>query len=354
MLLLLLLALRQGRRPAPGWMALLLVIEVIALNSVMAANGAASNPFSAVLLVPVVLAFMLLPWWVAVSILAISVSAQLIQLLLLQLSQHGQMLHHYYGMVFGFVLTSLVIAAVITYFRQQIQQRENAIRTLRERQLRNEQLLAIGTAAAQLTHDVATPVQSIHLLLEEALEQPQTSPQLAEISEQFKRIEQQLAQWRTVADDVREQRTVVMDVRKMWRSLQHLLLVARPEALIHWHWLSGEQTALVKADGTLLPALTNMIINACEAAEQTNQPKVTIRSQLHQGEWQLQITNMAQPLSPQALKNLGLSFVESGNGHGIGAALSNATIEKFGGTVHWQQHALEVLTVISIPVVANV
>ncbi|KFZ38767.1 hypothetical protein HR45_04960 [Shewanella mangrovi] len=335
-------------------MLTLLLLEVVLLNGIIALNGAASNPFSAVLLVPVVMAFMVLPWWPAASILATSISAQLIQLLILQLSEHGQMLHHYYGMVFGFVLTSLIVAAVVTYFRQQLQQREDAIRSLRERQLRNEQLLAIGTAAAQLTHDVATPVQSIHLLLEEALESPTTTPLIKEIATQFHRIEQQLAQWRSVADDVREQRNVVMDVRKIWRSLQHLLLVARPEALLQWQWLATDDTALIKADGTLLPALTNIVINASEAAEQTGQPQVTVRSQLHQGEWLLEVINLAEPLSPLAIQKLGLAFVESKAGHGIGAVLSNATIEKFGGSVHWQQQNSEVLTVISLPVVANV
>ncbi|MCH1923501.1 ATP-binding protein [Shewanella sp. C32] len=353
MLLLAILAWRKWQRLSVLTTLSWLLLEVLLLNTAFALNGAASNPFSAVLLVPVVLAYMLLPWWPAMTVLVSSIAAQLIQLLLLQHSEHQPMLHHYYGMVFGFVFTSVMMAAVVVYFRQRLQQRENAIRAMRERQLRSEQLLAIGTAAAQLTHDVATPIQSIHLLLEEVLEQPNVSPALQQLAEQFQRVEGQLAQWRQMANDVREQRSSVISVASLWQSLQHLMRLSRPEAPLQWQWLQGNNQSTLIADGTLLPALTNMIINACEAAARTPQPQVQIRSEVSEQQWQLQIENSAEPLSDAELSRLGLTLVASDKGHGLGAVLSNATIEKFGGTVHWQQQQQQVITLISLPVTAH-
>lgn len=353
MLLLFILALRKWRRLAIYWMLAALLLEVLLLNTVFALNGAASNPFTVILLMPVALAYMLLPWWPAMTILVTSMSAQLLQLLLLQHSEHQGMLHHYYGMVFGLVFTSVMIAAVVAYFRQQLQQRENAISAMRERQLRNEQLLALGTAATQLTHDVATPVQSIHLLLEELLEQPNPSQPMRELAEQFQRIEQHLAQWRQMANDVREQRQSCQSLTVLWRALQQLLRITRPEAQLQWQWPQLAQvpaSAHINADGTLLPALINLIINASQAGVRSGQPEVLISANYRADYWQLDIFNQAEPLSAQTLQQLGLGLVASESGHGMGTTLSNATIEKLGGTVHWQQQALQVTTTICLPV----
>lgn len=358
MILLLLLAVRRWRPLAMGWMLALLLAEVLLLNTTFALNGAASNPFTVVLLVPVALAYMLLPWWPAMTVLITSICAQLLQLLLLHRGEHQAMLHHYYGMVFGLVFTSIMIAVVVAYFRQQLQRQEAAISQMRERQLRNEQLLAIGTAAAQLTHDVATPMQSIHLLLEEVQElAPATSNSttqvIEEISREFQRIEQQLAQWRAIANEVREQRSAQLSVAELCRSLQQLMRMMRPEARIEWQMgtQNMQDTARVIADGTLLPALTNLVINAYEAAQRSGENRVQVESQIDAQQWQIRIINATLPLSTTTLQRLGLELVTSASGgHGMGAVLSNATIEKLAGSVHWQQQQNRVTTIIRLPV----
>ncbi|WP_158967562.1 hypothetical protein [Paraglaciecola sp. L3A3] len=355
MLLLIVLALRRQIRPAPWVMLFLLVIEVAGINILIAANGAASNPFNAILLVPLVLGFMLLPYLHAAAVLVISILAQLSQLLLLPEHSHhsGQMLNHFYAMVGSFILTALLMAAVILYFRVLLARREQSIQQLREKQLRDEQLLAIGTAAAQLSHDVATPVQSIRLILEEILEQPSQSELMHNLEQQFQRVEQHLKNWREVADDVREKRQHFYQINELWQSLQHLMAVARPESPIIWQSNIDKNKAYICADRTLLPALTSVIINACEAATTTNNKQVRIESLLDNagdnGSWCLNIYNQGQTLDKQAISLLGSRLLPSEHGHGIGAVLSNATIEKFKGQVNWQQQEQQMLTSVRLP-----
>ncbi|EKE79947.1 HAMP domain-containing histidine kinase [Idiomarina xiamenensis] len=376
MLLLLLLAWRRSIR-LPHWLAsLVLIAEVLALNSLIALHGAASNPFSAILLVPVVLAFMLLPLAHASSILLVSVAAQSIQLALLpEHTLHGPhgaaMLSHFRAMVLSFVLTSGLIAVVIRYFRYQVFKREQAIATMRERQLRDEQLLAMGTAAAQLTHDVATPTQALQLLIEEAREQHPQADWLMPIEQQTQRITNHLQSWRRIADDVRERRQRHYALTELWPALQQALSLARPEANIAWQASidqSSDAGLGVRADATLLPALTSVIINACDALydgeyETTETPhqlaQVNVTLQPHAQQLWLRVENPLTSADVQQqtrLQQLGQRMLTSEHGFGMGAVLSNATIERFGGQVNWQQLMNDrpmLLTTVCLPLVPH-
>ncbi|MBO1270756.1 HAMP domain-containing histidine kinase [Shewanella sp. 4t3-1-2LB] len=349
--MMLLIVMLLWRRPSPRQMLFLLLAEVLLVNTLIAINGAASNPFNAVLLLPVVLAFMLLSWLNAAMVLSVSIAFQISQLWLLP--RHGDhaamMLSHYYGMVVGFVLTAVLVAAVVWYLRQRLASREEAIHQLRERQLRNEQLLAIGTAAAQLTHDVATPVQSMRLLIDEIKEQQTTSVALTELDVQLQRVEQQLRNWREVADDVRESRLRPYAIKQLWHSLQHLLLLARPETPIRWHWLITAESRRIYADGTLLPALSNIIINACEAAQGQADALVHVSANTTDSHWRLKIENPANGVSPDLLLQLGFRLLPSDGGHGVGAVLTNATIEKFHGEVNWCREGDMIVTLVELP-----
>ncbi|MGM0526137.1 MAG: ATP-binding protein [Pseudomonadota bacterium] len=349
MSLLLIWLYRRSVRLAPWLLGLLLVIDVLALNTVIAIYGAASNPFNAVLLIPVVLAFTLLPLLYAGIVLLISAAAQSIQLLLLPLHYRGSgMEEHYYSMVISFVITSGLVALVISYFRYQLTQREQAIRQLRERQLRDEQLLAIGTAAAQLAHEVATPAQSLRLLLEEAQEQQPSPAWLQPIVEQFSRIEEHLRSWRRIADDVREQRMSVYFAGDICQTLLNIISLNRPEVNVVWEQQYMKSEAKVYADATLVPALSSIVMNGCDAAnDESTLVLVTIATS--PGEFNLTIKNNKRAMDEEQLARLGTRVSASEKGFGVGAVVSNATIEKFGGSVTWQLQDEQIVTRVTLP-----
>ncbi|MDF1764392.1 MAG: hypothetical protein P1U57_13365 [Oleibacter sp.] len=372
MLLLLLMRLTKGVPPSSLTTAMLLLIEIVLVNAIIAINGAASNPFSAILLIPVVLAFMLLPIVSALLLLTISVLAQVSQLFLMSPNAHdhashmsGQMaanmsdsmIGHFQGMILGFVITSVLVAGVVLYFRRKIADQEQDLRQLRERQLRDEQLLAIGTAAAQFTHDIATPVQSIHWLLEEVNEQfdkrldtDNKAPLwLPTLTAQFQRIQTHLDEWRLVADDIRVQRFYDIDSNDIWQKLILLMQVARPEANIQWQGNTSTNVAFIRTDRTLLPALISVLLNACEAAKKTEKNSVLVIGEVKNDVWLLRIINSSQILETLSLNILGKRFTDSSQGSGVGAVISNATIEKLGGNVHWQQTDDNIITTVELP-----
>ncbi len=333
MLLILLTLLPEKRRLNAVALFVCTVLEIVLINWLIGLNGAASNPYAIILLIPLVAGLVQLPFRLATAVLLISTGAQLLQLLASPASHHDGMAQHAANMVWSFAGTSVFIAAIIFYYRRQLRKRNAAIVALRETQLRNEQLLAIGTAAAQLTHDAATPVQTINLLLEEWRDSPDPAL-IKELSEQVSRLNGLLSDWREVADDVRESRTTTYRSSGLIKALRHSLTLARPEALIHWQTCNSDCN--IHADRTLLPALTNIVINACEEASGETDNGVSITQVVSTGQWTLRIANPLNNAPPEHAPVIGRQLVHSEKGNGVASVLTNATIERFGGKVSWE------------------
>lgn len=344
-MLLLLYILCFGRHRAPMWlMGTLLCIEIVVINIGIALNGAATNPFSSLLLAPLVLGLILLPVKSGLIIVAISVLAQSVQLYFAPPAEHhsGMMAEHARGMIASFIATSLLITVVVLYFKLKLNVKSQAIHQLRERQLRDEQLLAIGTAAAQLTHDAATPVQTLRLVFEEVLE-AQRSPLIKELEPPLEHLETLLKDWRQVADDIREARLTTYSAQQLVASAKSILRLSRPEANIAWSVTLDSSNTMINADRTLVPALASIIINACDAA---GEQQICVALHARHQEWVITVTNPYSAKSALPPNSLGNRIVESETGFGVGAVLSNATVEKFGGKVTWTTTALDVVTTI--------
>lgn len=351
-MLLLLLTLLAGRKRLSSVPALLVVLAEIGLvNWAMALNGGASNPYAIILLVPLVTGLIQLPFAAACTVLIASIGGQLFQLYPEATMNHTGMMQHARNMVFGFVTTSLFVAAIISYYRWQLRTRNAAILQLRETQLRNEQLLAIGTAAAQLTHDAATPVQTINLLMEE-WQEAHSDKLIDEMAGQLERLNQLLVNWRQVADDVREAKITVYQTDELIKALRHSLVLARPEANISWQ--STTPSHPVCADRTLLPALTNVIINAWEEIADNDAHQAVVSTRAADGTWIMEITNPASNMTADSVQSLGRQLVQSDKGNGVASVITNATIEKFAGQVKWEilesDRGTQLKTTISLPV----
>ena len=162
------------RRRDAGNVAIVLqlIADVIFLTILLSLSGGASNAFVSLLLLPIVIAAVSLP---ASYLLFISLSAiASYSSLLLSLPEHAMhqmdMNNHFIGMWANFLLSVLVVTFVVGAMARVITNRERAIALQREDQLKSEQLLALGVASAQVTHQVATPLANIQLLYEELAE----------------------------------------------------------------------------------------------------------------------------------------------------------------------------------------
>ena len=132
--------------------------------------------------------------------------------------------------------------------------------------------------------------------------------------------------------------------------MQHVVRLSRPEIAVDWPLMENvPESATVNADPTLVPALASIVINACDAAGKHEDNKVTVHSECAGSNWLLRINNPHDGTTPLHSK-LGARILESETGLGLGAVLSNATVEKFEGNVHWQCESSQIITTIQLPV----
>ncbi len=336
-----------------------LLCDIALWNLVVWLTGGATNPFAALLLIPLVLAFLLLPWPHALVLLVASIAAQLAQLMAVADAHAGHpsmdgsssMGGHFQAMVVGFVIAALLLALTLLYLRRQLHQRDLDLQRLREAQLRDEQLLAVGTAAAQLTHEMATPVQSIGLLLDEVelvldpANREDTDLERQLIRQQLERIQGLLADWRLIADDVRARRVQSLSLTELVQSVRQLLSITRPGEPVEWTGLENLTGYRVQADRTLMPAILSLLNNALDAGG-----AVQVTCRCGEGLWRVDIDNSGRPLTPEQRSRLGAEFLPSDRGFGVGALVSYATLERFGGRVFWSGDDQGTRTCLELPV----
>src|SRR5690554_5177007 len=222
-------------------------------NSFIWLNGAATNPYAVLILVPMAAAMLLLPFRLAWLIIVVGVLGQLTQLQA-PLPTHHQMDTHYRAMVYGQIFAALLLGITLHILRIRIVRQQQAIRALHQRQHRDEQLVTIGTAAAQFSHEVATPIQTIQFMLEDARQRFPNDDDLQRAEQQIRRIHNLLLDWRQVAEDVRTNRVLELPVTELVHQLRDAMLFARPDIRIDWHH-EVLDSAFITADLTLLPAL---------------------------------------------------------------------------------------------------
>ncbi|RUO76368.1 HAMP domain-containing histidine kinase [Pseudidiomarina taiwanensis] len=323
-------------------MAFGLAALVLVANFWIARNGAAANPYAVLLLIPVAAAMMILPFKLGWSITVLTVIAQLGQLYIHSPNQHAMdMNHHYQAMVYGQVFAMLLLALTLHVLRRTIVNQERAIKRLHERQVRDEQLVAIGTAAAQFSHEIATPIQSIQLLLDEVATDPAA---VTEIQQQTQRIHELLLAWREVAEAVREGRQTRLSIVELEQQLQDSMMLVRPDVDFVWQRGVVQQEQII-ADHTLVPALLSLLHNAADSCQGN---PVIVRSEIFRNNWQLSMINDADAPSIPA-EQLGQSIQKSARGFGIGAMLSFVSIERFSGQVHWHHRAGQTHTQVTLP-----
>lgn len=251
-----------------------LLADAGAIATLVYLTGGYANPFIALLLVPLILAAALLTagriWAITFAVaLAYTLLMRYYQPLALDMSGAEAVNLHLTGMWLNFLLTAGLIALFIARLTASLRVRDAALAEAREHALRDERLFALGMQAAAAAHDLATPVATLGLSLDELRDayagDDELAPELDGMSRQVKRMGQVLAALRTVAQTTpgRGHGELAADV---WLA----------ELLQHWRELrAGTEVELARAgpgeaprmrDEPLLnAALVTLLNNAADA-----------------------------------------------------------------------------------------
>jgi two-component system sensor histidine kinase RegB len=317
-----------------------LSIDVAAIAALLYFSGGATNPFAWLFLIPLIIAATVLSaratWFIA------ALSMLLYSLLMryhLPLEEHTQLnhgdpfSHHVFGMWFGFVMSACLVAWFVAGMARTLRTRDRLLAEAREKALRDEKLVALGTLATGAAHELGTPLATMAVVtreLERSGLPEATQRRLRILKEQIARCKQALSTLSESAGEARAEggrlipvRTFIDDLVKHWEH-------QRPGTVLRLEVKRADPGARVISETTLTQALINLINNAADACAQ---PPV-LDAAWSVTRLELDILDRGPGLQPQTTEQIhrprtsGKEF-----GMGLGLFLAHATIERMGGTI---------------------
>ncbi|ASK67767.1 histidine kinase [Shewanella bicestrii] len=312
-------------------------------------SGGATNAFISLLLLPIALAAVTLPIWAPWSLTAISTLAYSLMIFTVpesQMHHHGMdMSSHYLGMWFNFVISALVLTTSVALIAKRMRRQDAQLAYMREGQLRQEQLLALGTVSAQMAHQLATPLSTLRLLLDELREeQPEPLITVVEMETALGRCEHTLTELRLATESIRDRRQRPQKITELVAGLKQKTQLLMPQTELNWlitcaPKLLEEQQILT--DMSLTPAIMALIENAARASAETlgvAQVDISLDSAPSEGQIYLQIRDYGAGIAPSLLPQLGTLLIESPKGLGVALLLSHASLERLGAELILANH----------------
>lgn len=311
-----------------------MAIDVIALTIVLQFSGGPGNPFVSLYLVPVSVAAatMRRSYAMAVAMLAVGLYSWL-------LFGHQHRMHlggsgfatHVTGMWVQFLISAMILLVVLCRFRAIVEDQRQRLAQARERQLRDESLIAVGALAAGTAHELNTPLTTLGMLVDECADSavPPTADDYRLMREQLSRCRNHVGALAALARRGALGETVVQpvdefidDCLEQWQLLRPGVTVRRSRLL------PGVRIAV---DQALPQAVINLLNNAADANVLAgSEQAIVLESDRVDDRFVLHILDRGPGLRPDSDAVSGLA---RGSGLGIGLLISNASIERCGGHV---------------------
>jgi two-component system sensor histidine kinase RegB len=324
----------RSRRPLrQGEFFAHILMDWLWLPPLLAVSGGAANPFITYFLVPLTIAAATLSrlysWLMAALCIATYTWLMLVFPGAATSDPHSThaFQRHLLGMWATFAFSALLIAGFVNGMAATLRQRDRHLHRLRQEQARRDQILSLATLAAGTAHELATPLQTMGLLVEELQDQPglRESADLQLLRQQIDACNQALAQLKARARDP-DKRSAEPVAQFLARCLERWQLL-RPEARFTLQQRGPADTFAI-LPLTLEQVLTNLLNNSADAnarAADACAQTISVRA-----EWDTQSLRVYICDSGSGVDETQDS---SQRGFGIGLLLSEAALTQLGGNL---------------------
>lgn len=302
-------------------------------------SGGVTNPFVSLMLVPLIIAAISLraPYvWLLATLAGGFYGVLLFNYIPLAVADPVTAYRmHLGGMWFNFVISAALIAFFVTRMNRSLHEREQALAALREKHLRDERILALGTQAALAAHELATPLASIALTAGELAHEYANDP---EIGVDCRLLKEQAEVCKTIlnrlAERARERTntTGILGAAEWLAATVERWKIMRPQASVAVK-LSSEMAELdIAPPDELEQALMNLFNNAADASPE----QLEIAAYRDARQIYIEIADRGPGFSATTKLQAGrVSFTgKPGQGLGVGLTLTHATVERLGGEVN--------------------
>ncbi|WP_428354240.1 ATP-binding protein [Methyloprofundus sp.] len=341
-----------------------LAIDVFAIAALLYLTGGATNPFTWIFLLPVILTAIILPhtytWYMVILTTTLytflipyhatltTVEPHLMHMDMASMSEQMHTMQdeeffnfHIFGMWFGFVCSAGLVAFFALELSNTIKAGERTLAEARERALQDERIISLGTLAASAAHDMGTPLGTMAIIAHELKDEysqevhAELHDKMIIIQEQIDRCKQALSVMSASAGESRAESghiTMLCDyldeVLVHWRSQQ-------PGVKLNLHINPlAPMNQFILADLTLSHSLINILNNAAEVTDTEKGIDIAINPCTVKNFIGLRIRDYGPGIPEKLIDKIGKAPIAgSKEGLGVGLFLTYSTIDRLGGKI---------------------
>ena len=339
-----------------------LLVDLGCLSAVFYFSGGANNPFVSYFLVPICICAATLSGTYTIAIASLSVLSYSLLLFfhipLPILSPHHHQADNSINLhVMGMWLNFFISACLITYFivkmARDLRTQETQLNRWREDQLRDEQVMAVATLAAGTAHELGTPLSTMKLLLSELrteykeLKPLQSDLQL--LQEQVNQCANTLRELVATAEQSKDGQLPSENIQNYCNILIERWKILRPDVNAAISFPSNPPEITAQFHPTIAQAIINLLNNAADASPQN----IEIEIQWNAQKLSWTIRDYGAGIATDVSAQLGKTFISTkSKGLGIGLLLTQATINRYGGTVSLHnRETLGTITQFELPII---
>ncbi len=334
--------LRLQRKPivsAPEF-SFQLALDTLVLALLLYYAGGYTNPFVSLFLLPLVITAAILPQRYTWLMATLTIGCYTALMFYYVPLPHRQMAHqsgsdfdmHLLGMWFSFLLSAALILFFVVKIANSLRQRDLALAQIRERALRDEHLIELGTLATGAAHELGTPLATMAVLTNELCHDHGDDPQ---IREQAEILRQQVERCKAILSNISAStgqtraegggRVAVDDylqsVLTRWQQL-------RPEAAPQLHLDGPRPAPQLLADKTLTQAIINILNNAADASIK----HIEVEGHWTTAQLVLDIRDRGDGVAEEIERTTTTPFITTKQtGHGLGLYLAKSVVDRYNG-----------------------
>ena len=324
-----------------------LLVDVVFLFILLLNTGGVTNPLISYLLVLLAVTATLLPRAFVNSFAVGSILIYTFFLILdLQadhspsaLDQEIAFQLHLVGMWVIFLVSAILISVFITRMASAIKDRELNLAQARETEMRNEQLVAIGTLAAGTAHALGTPLSTMAVLLTELdkqdgeqLRSDETKEDISILKQQVTRCKDSLTQLTRYYNKEHPEQEERVALPHFVSDIRDYITNIHPSAAITFNVEVDDDTE-VDSNPSLKHAVINIIENGIKAAR----TRVDVNFKVVSEDYphvEIAVKDDGPGIPSEVMENMGEPFISMRKeSMGLGIFLANAAIQRIGGSI---------------------
>lgn len=319
-----------------------LLFDILVHSVLLYYSGGPTNPFAAYYLVPLTIAAATLSW-LYTAVLA-SVAMVFYSLLLFWYHpmpafeaavQESQGNIRVIGMWLNFAMSAGLITLFVVHMAQALRLHVERLAKRREQSMRDSQLLGIASVAAGAAHELSTPLSTMSVLLKDLRADYSDDLQIQEdlelLQQQVQQCKESLQQMVRSAEFNRQQPHTNQPADRWIKGLLERWQLMRPEASWQLSPLSEGVIPLIQDSPELAQSILNLLNNAADACPEN----ILIYMEWNAVRLRLCIRDHGPGVPLHIAEQLGTAFVttKGKKGFGLGLFLSQAAVERVGGSV---------------------